>query len=430
MPTDRDPRVLKAISAAVVAFIDEIRNEDRLPSATVFPNREWRFLDTPGGTLYFRRPETIAAREALRKRFNRPEWAASWSDRRITEVQAMVIGGALRDASEPNLLRAMEDAAAMLDSEPPKCTVVIPLARLHMGDLVLTFPNVQIATVDGARYSEINDGLHAIIKSTPHTDGEKAEIGKEADEIIGLLRGRAAAFVKVAGDPPLANSRALRMVQPIIDLVQLFAVVNHPYGPVTISVGDERDPRKHQAPLLMISADGSNIRHENLRDFVVSYEMQPQHIEEMKTWGFGDLIDALGKSEEERTNFESLLVNAMHWVAEAERQVSPENKVTSYVTAIDMFFAAKYVVDARRNRVRAGQHPRTTKGHCGADEALLRDSKRRVAFRQACRRGRSVRTQDARAKFSCEDEFHGGPVHIQRPILRVDRRAAAILTTV
>ncbi|MDB5072085.1 MAG: hypothetical protein JWM87_3196 [Candidatus Eremiobacteraeota bacterium] len=339
MPAKTDPRALKAISEAAVRFIEQFRKEDKPPTRMAFPNAEWRFLDTGRRVLFFRRPETVAAREGLRKRFRRAEWTAAWSEQRIAEVEAMVIAEALDNASEANLATAMERAAATLDSEPPKWIVVIPIARLLVGDFVLTFRGIDVKAVSAERYAEISHRLHDIISTTPHTDDEKVQITKEADEIIGLLRNGAAAFVTVAGDPPLAKSRALQLLQPIIDLVQLSAAVNHPYGSVSIGVGGDIATR--QPPLLMMNADGSHIRNEDLGNFTPPYEMEPQHIEQMKTWGFGALIDALGAADRNRTDFELLLLNAMHWIAEAERQVSLENKVTSYVTAIDMFFAAK-----------------------------------------------------------------------------------------
>jgi Apea-like HEPN len=324
---------------AVARFVDEYRKEEKPPDGMAFPNREWRFVDAGHVVLFFRRPETIAAREGLRKRFRRSEWTIAWSEQRIAEIESIVIGRAIRDTSEAAVEKAMESAAAILDAEPPKWTVVVPLTHVRISDFVLNFPDIEIKSVSPELFTEITNRLHYIIGTTPHTEEEKMHITERADEIFALLRNRAAAFVNVSGDPPLAKARALQMVQPSIDFMQLSASVNHPYGDVTIAVGGDLMTR--QPPLLMMSADGSNIRNEDLRVFMPPYEMEPQHFERMKAWGFGPLIHAIGKPDADRTNFERLLINSMHWIGEAERQTSLDNRVTSYVTAIDMFFATK-----------------------------------------------------------------------------------------
>jgi hypothetical protein len=46
-------------------------------------------------------------------------------------------------------------------------------------------------------------------------------------------------------------------------------------------------------------------------------------------------------SEEARSEVESLILRALHWLADGDLQRNPENQLQSYVTCLDMFFASK-----------------------------------------------------------------------------------------
>ena len=66
----------------------------------------------------------------------------------------------------------------------------------------------------------------------------------------------------------------------------------------------------------------------------------PATLAKMREKGFSALLDAVAKPRVQRSAYDSLLIDAMHWVADGERQLNVENKVTSYMTALEMFFSS------------------------------------------------------------------------------------------
>jgi len=248
-----------------------------------------------------------------------------------------VIAAALDDHTELAVMSYMTRAAEILDAPPPEYVVVLPLAWVYLGAFKMSFADVEIQTITEERLTAIRQGFYAIIETTPHTENEKNKLVRDADKLTELLQNRPAAFVSVRGDKDFAKERALKMVTPVVDLMQVAGAIYHQLDDVSIGVGG--DLLAKQPPVLIIAKDGSNIHHEGRYAFGHRYEMEAQHLEEMRSKGFGPLLDSLSKPESERTEFERTLLRSMHWVAEAERQSSIESKTTAYVTAIDMFFA-------------------------------------------------------------------------------------------
>jgi hypothetical protein len=91
----------------------------------------------------------------------------------------------------------------------------------------------------------------------------------------------------------------------------------------------------------MVAADGRNIHHLDGRHFDLRFELSPVKLRRMKKDGFAPLVVAIGRTEDERSNFEKSLLRSMHWIADAARQDALENKITSYITAIEMCFSSR-----------------------------------------------------------------------------------------
>jgi len=176
-----------------------------------------------------------------------------------------------------------------------------------------------------------------IIDTVQNDDEDKTRFRKYVDDITDLLKNRACAFVAVRGDAERAQADALRDVEPVLDFLQLVAAVFEPsFKAIRIGVGG--DLLTKQPARLLIAADKSFIQPRENMLFGHRLEMNAGRLQQMRDRGFGPLIDALNKPEVERTEFERYLIRSMHWVADAERL---ENRITGYVTAIDMFFATK-----------------------------------------------------------------------------------------
>jgi hypothetical protein len=153
---------------------------------------------------------------------------------------------------------------------------------------------------------------------------------------IGKLRGWTCAEIVATGDAEKAQTDADLIGEPMLDLLQMIAAVRE-HAPVLITPGVVPTPRP---PMVIMDTEGTHLlRHYS---FAHTYRMTmtASILEELREWGFAALFDAAGRPVDRRSEFETLLVTSMHWIADAERQSQPENRVTSYVTSLEMFFSA------------------------------------------------------------------------------------------
>ena len=334
------PQALEAVLASVKRFLDEAAKEERPAGPISFPNREWRIYDSGIKTFIYKQPETAAALSAFRKKFETTAWLDKWSLRHLRDIEATIIAAAAARTPDDDLRKAIVDAVASLEGEPPAFTDVLPITLLYLGPYELTLGNVTLQTIDDARVADIRKTFNDIIDTVQNDDEEKTGFRKYVDDITDLLKNRACAFVAARGDADRAQADALRDVEPVVDFLQLVAAVFEPsFKDIRISVGG--DLLTKQPARLLIAADKSFIQPRENMLFGHRLEMNAGRMQQMRDGGFGPLIDALSKPEAARTEFERYLIRSMHWIADAERQERLENRITGYVTAIDMFFATK-----------------------------------------------------------------------------------------
>jgi len=195
-------------------------------------------------------------------------------------------------------------------------------------------------SVSQERLTEIRLQHYDIIATTPYEEADKTAFRARAVETTELLLNSPCAFVTVHGDKAFVLEKATEYIEPFLDFFQLIAAIFEVRAKdIQISIGG--DLLAKQPATLIMSADGSSIRDENRLPLDHRLQLGEQHLVKMRADGFGPLIDALGKDDDERTEFEKIMLRSMHWVADGERQRSPENRITSYITAIDMFFSSK-----------------------------------------------------------------------------------------
>ena len=334
------PEALNAIVAALKRFLDESAKEEHPQDVISFPNREWSHYDTGRATFIYKRPETAKALDAFRKKFETAGWLGKWSLGNLRSIEASLIDSAVSGASDDELKKSIAKSVDALDAEPKEFVAVLPIAHLYLGTHEETFSNVTLATVDDARFNDLRQTFYDRSESLA-TEGAKAHLREIADKATEWLRNRACAFIKTKGDADGAKADALRDAEPIADFLQLVAAISeHSFKRILISVGG--DLLAQQPPRLLIAVDKSSVYTDQDLPFAHRLELNEVRMEQMRAFGLAPLINALNKTDADRTEFEAYLIRSMHWIADAERQERSENKITSYVTSIEMFFATKH----------------------------------------------------------------------------------------
>lgn len=236
-------------------------------------------------------------------------------------------------------LESISLIAGELDLDAPTHAVVFALGGLFLGNEETRFGNVRLFTMTGAEIATFRSRFESILASTPHAADERTQMLAQLDELLVSLQDAACAEVSVEGDVERAKAEAVQFSEPVIDFLQLIvAIWEHSSKRIRIIVGG--DTLAQQPLRLVLAADGSAAYYDQKIAHNFRLELTGEHIDQMRNKGFGPMIDAIGKHAPDRSDFERLLLASLHWLADAERQELPENKVTSYVTALEMFFSS------------------------------------------------------------------------------------------
>jgi len=237
-----------------------------------------------------------------------------------------------------NLIKVTTDAALILDKEAPERIVILPIAQLHVGELEINFPTIETKTIDKKRLEEIREIFYNIINETLHTEEEKTSLKKQFDERTEIQLGRVCIFVTTSGDVERVKENAMQQSEAIIDFFQMIVTMFESRSKrIRIRIGGDLVTR--QPGIIILSTDGSRLNDEWPMLFDFRLEMTQSILDKMKAYGFKPLMDILGKTD--LSELEKTIIQSMHWIADAGRQELPENKTTSYITAIEMFFSKK-----------------------------------------------------------------------------------------
>lgn len=308
------------------------------PDFIEFPNAEWAFFDVGQYHLVYRRPETTQALERLRAKFSRPQWMRKWSEKNVADVMATAISKSMGNPTADAVLAAMSDAAAELDAEPPRQRVIVAVGGARVLQEV-KFGVIRLFQMDDAEHAILVTAFDRIIDSTRHSKTEQEELKQRTQAMLQPLRGSACLEVLVEGDAARAEWEASAESEPVLDILQVIAAIEEPsVKRIRIVPGGPLSP---PTPRVVLSADGTEAHFNQNLNWSFRLDVTAGAFEHLRSQGFGAVLDALGKSSSNRNEFEVLLLNALHWIADAERQEQLENRITSYVTGLEMFFSAQ-----------------------------------------------------------------------------------------
>jgi len=323
---------------ALLTFRREADLEGTPPNFIEFPNPEWSFVDAGQYHLVYRRPETAQALEKLRAKFHVRQWTSKWSEKKISEVMASAIEKAMVNPTADAVLEVVTQAVAELDAPASQQRVIVAVGGVQLLEEV-AFGIVRLFQMDDTAYAALLDAFDRIIGTTTHSPEEQEQIRQRSRTLLLPLRGAACVEVQVNGDVARAQEEATAESEPVVDLLQVVAAIEEPsVKKIRIVAGGLTSP---PAPRVVLSGDGTEAHFNQSLTWGFRLSIDRATLDRLRGQGFGPVLDALGKISAERSEFESLLLNAIHWIADAERQEQLENRITSYVTTLEMFFSAQ-----------------------------------------------------------------------------------------
>lgn len=326
---------------ALLRFSAEAAAEGPPPKQISLQDTEWHLFGADDYVLAYRRPETRDALMKLEAKFTENKaWASKWSREWLLKACNRAIAVSMKDLTPERVLEAMTRACEDLDRTPPVRTVLLAVSAVTVEGEDIHFNNVRLFTMSAQELERLRRRFFAIIDGTNNTPEQRERFKAELEHRLSSLVGQAIAEITVSGDTERAKLESSRLLEPILDLAQLVAAIDEPrFKAIRVREGGSGNLLPTVRVISAVDGAEASIDQDIPHDFRVKLSLSRLH--KLRQDGFEAVLKALTKDEVDRTEFENVLISAIHWLADAERQDLAENQVTSYVTALDMFFTSK-----------------------------------------------------------------------------------------
>jgi len=160
--------------------------------------------------------------------------------------------------------------------------------------------------------------------------------GKD-DRYLSKLRGNVCSEIVVKAEPSRAMEIALEETRKALDLLRygiLFLFTKE--RPRAVGVLGEVTEQSRVAIAIRTDNKEANITEERTN---FPLELTDETLKRMKDIGIFDLSDVITKKD--KTEFEEIILRAVHWLASAQAQNENENTLLNLVTCLETFFKAE-----------------------------------------------------------------------------------------
>lgn len=302
-------------------------------SARLFVQGEAAFMLKGEGVTKFR--------DVVREIVRDPELSAKFTEGEIENAAVRML---LVIATEENANASNDSVQELLDeltSYSQQRTVYVPLAGLtverptRLGQVTLRFMS--------------QDDVASIIKTTKDRLEQNGSPSETRHAFFSdlffrdfqALQGRACAEFTAVATTARLRERALDETRRVLEVLRFARPALYPdHLEIRLGLVWEVFEGVVSFPILDAHTEitGMSFTRPNAPiPFVLSVET----IAQMREIGAMDLGDVLSKEYSSLTDFEQLLLSALHWLADSEAQVQLENQLLSLITCLETFLTPR-----------------------------------------------------------------------------------------
>lgn len=276
----------------------------------------------------------------LRRKLVADHLYAKWSDKFSEKHIEGKVTSILLEAAERRDTTGVEAGVRGLVAEyeafDAEYMVVLPLVGVSIGKTPITLGRATLRGYDDAVAGDLAGRCRTIIEANPNYTPEwKANYFEDMDRnYLSELRGSVCSEVVVRAEPNRAKEVALEETRLALDLLRyaiLFLYTKERPRAVGV-LGDVSDDHRVS---VAIRTDNQGVNHgSEMRNHPL--ELDDRTIARMRAIGVFDLSDLIVKPT--RTEFEDVILRAVHWLASAQAQAENENALLNLVTCLETFF--------------------------------------------------------------------------------------------
>jgi hypothetical protein len=295
-----------------------------------------KILEVAGETTSFTCTDEgwAAEQEVVKQLLGKHHWAEKFSEKylhgKLTDILHQVVSARSTDL----IAEAFGRLVAEYEGFTQERTVIVPLAGLQMEMDELAIGNVLLKNVKGEAAAQLTERCRSILMQTKNTTEQKHAFFKNLDEhYLAKIRGRVCGEVRVVAEPRRAEEIALEEARRVIDLLR-FSILLLDRDKDKKVIGLQGEACEDTRATVSIKAGDTGVNYMGSVVFH-PFPLTRQTVEAMQEIGVFVLSDLLRKKG--LTDFEEVILRAVHWLASAQAQFENENALLNLVTCLETF---------------------------------------------------------------------------------------------
>lgn len=285
--------------------------------------------------------ETALELDELKKKLlNQNNWSERFSEKFISNLINRIISLALQD-KDFNIEEELSNICLELDSYDLEQTVYLPVFGMKLeNDLIIG--NVQFKIGTEGFIKQLTTQIENLITTTKNNQKDKEFVSKEMITSINeeLLNKTIAEYIVVA-EPGRALERAKEEIR------RAFEIIRFASGAIYSKSHKIRIGLKGEAGIVLqsefIFSNSKINQNQKLGSSVISFQINEENLATMERIGCFTLSEIVKKSS--ITEYERLLLQAVHWISNASKQDEIENSLLSlFISLESLFTTAEYPI--------------------------------------------------------------------------------------
>jgi hypothetical protein len=267
---------------------------------------------------------------------NKLNWSEKYTEKIVDDKVTELLVIAKNDSSDVVLSEKLQEMVEAFDAINTEVVVYIPVAGMFVNNAIEL--GGVLFQKNSPEYSKnIKDALERNIRATAHTPEELVGILEKIDVILKrILKFPVIAEFKFVATDERAQELGITKLRRILDVINVsIPLIYNENMKVQVGLGDEVIFSTLET--LTISEQSGNINQQRLGPYQL-FSLDQEIILKMKSYGF---IEAINFEQDYKnlTGIQKAYLQGLYWLANAQNQIEPENKVLSLITCLETFFS-------------------------------------------------------------------------------------------
>jgi hypothetical protein len=267
------------------------------------------------------------------------KWSDKFSAKYIEgKVASMLLEAAQQRGTAPVEV-GIRSLVAEYEAFDTEYQVILPLVGVLIGKTPIHLGRATLRGYDDAVSGELTERCRRIIQANPMYPPEwKDKSFQELDKrFLTEIRGSVCSEVVATAEPIRAREIALEETHLALDLLR-YAILFLFDKERPRAVGVLGEVSEDNRVAVAIRTDNRGTSY-NIERTNFPLELDDSAIERMRAIGVFALSDLIVKTK--KTDFEDVILRAVHWLASAQTQNENENALLNLVTCLETFFKAE-----------------------------------------------------------------------------------------